>query len=258
MGLANGSASVSCGYDAALLLLVLLLPGAFAAWGFERHVQRYGRRLKDWLLRLAGLSAGCLAVGAWPLHWLASSYWDDFTDGTALPWPVFLAPVAYLAVPAAVGWLLGLLMRPDNSIKRDPRKPLRVRIASVLRRPILRRAASKLLGPNRAPTAWDALFDAREAGFIRCRFRSGRWVGGMYAKASPVSSYVGPEGPDQDIYIAYGAEFDQCTGEPALQEDEDGLVWLNGGILLKWADIESLEFMPIPAPGQKDPQDVEG
>ena len=131
MGLANGSASVSCGYDAALLLLVLLLPGAFAAWGFERHVQRYGRRLKDWLLRLAGLSAGCLAVGAWPLHWLASSYWDDFTDGTALPWPVFLAPVAYLAVPAAVGWLLGLLMRPDNSIKRDPRKPLRVRIASV-------------------------------------------------------------------------------------------------------------------------------
>ncbi len=67
-----------------------------------------------------------------------------------------------------------------------------------------------------------------------------------------------PGRPDQDIYIAYGAEFDQCTGEPALQEDEDGLVWLNGGILLKWADIESLEFMPIPAPGQKDPQDVEG
>ena len=94
---------MSSGYDAALLLLALLLPGAFAAWGFERHVQRYGRRLKDWLLRLAGLSAVCLALGAWPLHWVVSSYWDDFTQGRALPWYVFLAPVAYLAVPAAVG-----------------------------------------------------------------------------------------------------------------------------------------------------------
>lgn len=164
---------MSTGYDAALLLLVVLLPGAFAAWGFERHVQRYGRRLKDWLLRLAGLSAVCLAVGAWPLHWVVSSYWDDFTDGNALPWFVYLAPVAYLAVPAAVGWWLGLLMRSRNSMEHVRRKPFRVRLSSALRRPILQRVVSKLPGPNRAPTAWDALFEAREPGFIRCRLRSG-------------------------------------------------------------------------------------
>jgi len=238
---------VSSGYDAALLLLVLLLPGAFAAWGFERHVRRYGRRLKDWLLRLAGLSAVCLAVGAWPLHWVVSSYWDDFIDGGALPWFVFLAPVAYLAVPAAVGWSLGLLMRPRNLVESQPHRPLRVWFTSALRKPILRRIASRLPGPNRAPTAWDALFEARKAGLIRCRLRSGRWVGGLYARASPVSSYVGPEGPDQDIYVAYAAEFNQDTGEPALRVDDGDLVWLGGGILLKWADIESLEFMPLAA-----------
>ncbi|WP_420446288.1 DUF6338 family protein [Candidatus Poriferisodalis sp.] len=249
---------MSSGYDAALLLLVLLLPGAFAAWGFERHVQRYGRRLKDWLLRLAGLSAVCLAVGAWPLHWVVSSYWDDFIQGRALPRYVFLAPVAYLAVPAAVGWSLGLLMRPRNLIDNEPRMPLHIRLRSVLRPPILRRIASTLPAPNRAPTAWDALFDAREAGFVRCRLRSGRWVGGLYAKASPVSSYVGPEGPDQDIYIAHAAEFDQGTGEPALREDEDEFVWLNGGILLKWADIESLEFMPLAASGREGFRDDQG
>ena len=249
---------MSSGYDAALLLLVLLLPGAFAAWGFERHAQRYGRRLKDWLLRLAGLSAVCLAVGAWPLHWVISSYWDDFTDGKALPWLVYLAPVAYLAVPAAVGWWLGLLMRPRNLLESEPRKSFRTRLKSALRQPVLRRAASRLPGPHRAPSAWDALFDAREAGFVRCRLRSGRWVGGLYAKASPVSSYVGPEGPDQDIYIAYAAEFDQGTGEPALKEGEDELVWLNGGILLKWADIESLEFMPLAAPRREGSQYDQG
>lgn len=249
---------MSTGYDAALLLLVVLLPGAFAAWGFERHVQRYGRRLKDWLLRLAGLSAVCLAVGAWPLHWVVSSYWDDFTDGNALPWFVYLAPVAYLAVPAAVGWWLGLLMRSRNSMEHACRKPFRVRLRSALRRPILQRVVSKLPGPNRAPTAWDALFEAREPGFIRCRLRSGRWVGGLYARASPVSSYVGPEGPDQDIYIAYAVEFDQDTGEPAFGEDEDEFVWLDGGILLKWADIESLEFMPLAASGREGVRDVQG
>ncbi len=55
---------------------------------------------------------------------------------------------------------------------------------------------------------------------------------------------------------AYTAEFDQNTGEPALKEDDDELGWLNGGILLKWADIESLEFMPLAAPSREGVRDV--
>lgn len=230
-------------YGAALLLLVLLLPGAFAAWGYERHVERYGRRLKDWLLQLAGFSAICLALGAWPLHWMVSGYWSDFAAGRTLPWPVYFAPVAYLAVPAALGWLFGTLMRHDDAMPavRRHRVPGALKLSALWHR-IRVRTAPRLRGSNRAPTAWDSLFEAREAGFIRCLLRSGRWVGGMYAEASPVTSYVGVEGSDQDIYIAHAAEFDQVTG--ALKRTDGEIAWLDGGILLRRSDIESLEFVP--------------
>ena len=207
---------MTSGYEAALLVLVLLLPGAFAAWGFERHVQRYGRRLKDWLLRLAGLSAVCLALGAGPLYWLMATYGRDFAEREALPWWLYLVPGLYLVLPASGGWALGLLVRRSGS-------PM-----------------SRLLGPIRAPSAWDLLFDTRESGFVSCRLRSGRWVGGLYADADSVRSYVGADGPVQDIYIAHAAEFDQDTGSPIWLDG--GYLWTGGGILLKWADIESLEF----------------
>lgn len=102
---------------------------------------------------------------------------------------------------------------------------------------------SRLLGPIRAPSAWDLLFDTADAGFVRCRLRSGRWVGGFYANAVPIRSYVGADGPAQDIYIAHAVEFDQDTGDP--DSLDGGYVWTGGGILLKWADIESLEFRQI-------------
>ena len=67
-----------------------------------------------------------------------------------------------------------------------------------------------------------------------------RWVGDFYADAVPIRSCVGADGPVQDIYIAHAAEFDQDTGDPVSLDG--GYVWTGGGILLKWADIESLEF----------------
>lgn len=102
---------------------------------------------------------------------------------------------------------------------------------------------SRLLGPIRAPSAWDLLFDTREAGFVSCRLRSGRWVGGLYVDAVPVRSYVGADGPVQDIYLARAAVFDQDSGNPVRRDGD--YVWTGGGILLKWADIESLEFRQI-------------
>ena len=46
------------------------------------------------------------------------------------------------------------------------------------------------------------------------RLRSGRWVGGLYVNAVPVRSYVGADGPVQDIYLAHAAVFDQDSGNP--------------------------------------------
>ena len=141
---------MTSGYEAALLVLVLLLPGAFAAWGFERHVQRYGRRLKDWLLRLAGLSAVCLALGAGPLYWLMATYGRDFAARQALPWWLYLVPGLYLVLPASGGWALGLLVRRSGSpMSRLPRSdPRPVRLGSAVRH-------------------------RRASGFVRCRLAVG-------------------------------------------------------------------------------------
>ena len=78
---------------------------------------------------------------------------------------------------------------------------------------------------------------------MSCRLRSGRWVGGLYVDAVPVRSYVGADGPVQDIYLARAAVFDQDSGNPVRRDGD--YVWTGGGILLKWADIESLEFRQI-------------
>ena len=61
---------------------------------------------------------------------------------------------------------------------------------------------------------------------------------------------LGADGPVQDIYLAHAAEFDQDTGYPVRLEG--GYVWTGGGILLKWADIESLEFRQIRAMGTEN------
>lgn len=213
------------GYSAVLLLFVFLLPGAFFAWGFERNVPRYGKKLKDWLLRLAGMSAVCLAAGAWLLHWLVTSHWDDFAAGRMLPWPVYLAPVVYVAAPAAVGWGCGWLLgrsRPTGALYQ------------------------RILAPRRAPTAWDHLFAQGTAGFVRCRLHSGRWVGGLYDRSNPVTSYTSDGEVAQDLYIARAAEFDQDTGAAVMRRGD--YAWTQGGIYLKMDDIESLDFVPLPEP----------
>ena len=48
---------------------------------------------------------------------------------------------------------------------------------------------ARLVGPVRAPFAWDLLFDTREAGFVSCRLRSGRWVAYMWmpSRSGPMS-----------------------------------------------------------------------
>ena len=68
-------------------------------------------------------------------------------------------------------------------------------------------------------------------------------MGGLYVDAVPVRSYVGADGPVHDIYLPHAAVFDQDCGNPARRDGD--YVWTGGGILLKWADIESLEFRQI-------------
>ncbi len=69
----------------AALTFVALVPGASAAAGFEWHSVRYGRRRKDWVLRLLLFSGLWLAAGFWVWHWLAMSYWAEFVALRPVP-----------------------------------------------------------------------------------------------------------------------------------------------------------------------------
>ena len=208
-------------YSQALIAIVLLLPGAIAGSAFQRCAPRYNDRFRDWLLRILGISALFLVLGSWPLYWMYSNYWDALVAGEPLPKLLFLAPIVYLILPMLLGWRLGVAVAEN--------KPWAVRLA----------------GENRAPLAWDHLFGTSAEGFIRCRLHSGRWVGGYYGGESPdkPKSYASVDPNNLDIYIGCAFEFEQKSGTPILKDDE--YVLIGGGILIKWADIETLEFQQI-------------
>lgn len=205
-----------------LLTIVLLLPGAIAGSAFQRYAPRYNNRLSDWFLRMLGISTLFLALGAWPLYWLYSNYWDALTEREPLPWLLLLVPFFYLTLPAVAGVILGKAVASG--------KPW----------------ATRLIGENRAPLAWDYLFGASVRGFIRCRLKSGRWVGGYYnSEKSPYGpkSYASDDPSNLDLYIGCGLEFCQESGNPILQKGKYRPT--DSGILLKWEDIETLEFQQL-------------
>lgn len=220
-----------------LLIFVFLFPGVFFGWGFAQSRPLHSGRAREWLIRYASMSAGWLAVGAWPLHWLYRSYWQDLVDGKTLPPLVYLVPLAFLAVPAVAGWCAGQLALKLRGWAQ--------RIKWV----------GRLMATSATPSAWDHLFDSREAGFVRCRLRSGRWVGGLYDSSQPVRSYASDGKADQDIFMASAVEFDQESGAVLLREGK--YAWTGGGLYLRSNDIETLDFVPI-IPSETSDQEESG
>lgn len=199
---------------AALALAALLIPGVAAVWAYERQHEVYSPRARDWLFRLTAISAVILGLLALPLYWLMQNYWDEFRNLKPLPWWLLaFAPSAYMLASAALGALAARLGRPVD-------------------------------GNRNAPNAWAHLFQREKTGMVRCRLKSGRWVGGLYDRGS----YVSAQGPKRDIYISRAVQF---TDEGAIPRTGDGEPqWagsqrLRTGLLVKWDDIETLEFTPL-------------
>ena len=112
------------------------------------------------------------------------------------------------------------------------------------------RGMRKVLGGNRTPTAWDHLFSQGKAGSVRCRLRSGRCVGGSYEDVGRINSFASADDALIDVYISKAVEYDQDTGVPLLRNGEPA--WTGGGLLLRWNEIESLEFIPEPSDESED------
>jgi hypothetical protein len=202
-------------FEGAAIFVVALLPGAVYTWSFERIAGRWGISLSDRLYRFFGLSALFQAAVA-PLTW---KVWLEYIRHGAesadrLPFWLWPAALAYLAVPALLGGL----------VAHGYRKKIKL--------------AKWIVGSTGAPTAWDAVFSGKPEGYVLMRLKSGRWVGGKFAEGSHVAGYPQPA----DIYLKEEMVvnqngdfvFDEATKRPKPQGQY--------GLLLRWDEVEYLEI----------------
>lgn len=206
--------------DGLAVTLIALLPGALYTWGFERLVGKWGVTLSDRLLRFVGGSAVFHAVLAPVSYWL----WSRFVltgrlgEGKPLPLLLWLVPLLYVGMPLGVGSLAAWGHQRGTSWSRV------------------------LTGSDPAPRAWDYLFQGHPDGWVRCRLKSGIWVGGAFASASGRASYVAGYPEPADIYLAQAANVDPDTGEFML-DSTGGPALRESGLLLRWEEVEYLEFI---------------
>jgi len=212
---------VASGLQALTVLVVALLPGAFFVWGLERNAGRYGIGLRDRALRLVGTSAVFLALFASVLYWLYAKYWHSFASGDPLsPWLV-VAPISYVAIPGTLGWAFGRQVRNGTHWARA------------------------LAGPDRAPRAWDHLFQDRESGLVRCKMKSGSWVGGAYAEIDNQRPYASGYPEVQELYLTRSLEVDPEDGRFKYDANEQPIQGV-GSLLMRWEEIELMEFIHSP------------
>lgn len=201
----------------ALVALVLaLLPGALAAWAFERNAGAWGIALPDRLLRFIGASAVFHAFAAPASYWIWRRYVESgrWEAEGRLPLVLWLAIVLYVGLPIVVGWIVGRGVRAEH------------------------RWAEVVFGTARAPRAWDWLFFDRPDGWMRLRLKSGTWIGGAFGQESYAAGYPEPS----DLYLAIAVEVDPASGAFVFGDNGEFLR-RDSGILVRWEEVEYLEFI---------------
>ena len=205
----------------ALLLAAFVIPGAVFVWRFEAQAGSYGVGLKDRALRLMGASAVLFSLSAWALYWAYIEYRPTFAELAMPPWWFWIVPILYTIGPGVIGSLLGYAWKKNWL------------------------GARFIIGKNRAPRAWDHLFQDEPAGIVRCKLRSKTWIGGVYAEGYGNEPYTSGYPEPQDMYLPAMIDINPETGETITDEDDIPIV-LDWGVLLRWEDIERLEFERLP------------
>lgn len=135
-------------YEALVVAVLALLPGAMYLWGFEREDGPWTISFGDRVLRFLGIS-GLLSPLTLPLIWLG--YREVVLTGalrtaSAPVWWAWLLPVLLFVVPGIAGAFVGYSSRRGRSWVRP------------------------LVGAAPAPRGWDQLFRTPSlAGFVRLR-----------------------------------------------------------------------------------------
>jgi len=208
--------------EAVAAIVLALLPGALYVWAYERPVGAWGIGLSDRVLRFVGVSAILHALLAPLTYRLWSTYVRSGRAGAGtLPLGLWIVPIVYVAIPIALGTLVGI-----GTSRGWP-------------------WARVITGSNPAPRAWDYLFGLRPEAWIRLKLKSGGWLAGAYAvQEDDLRSYASGYPEKQDLFLVDMAEVDPETGEFALDEDGD-LVVRSSGILIRWEEVEYLELVDV-------------
>jgi len=212
-------------FQALVVALLFILPGAAYTFALERVGGSFGIKLADRIFRFLAASAVFQALLSGLELWAYREWIASGRLGRGdVPWLlVQLAALAYVLVPITVGSIVG--------------KGQKERWRWVL----------ALTGNSPEPRAWDYLWRRNARGIVRVRLKSGSWLAGIYGiNAAGVRSYASGYDEDGDLYLAEALIVDGETGAYELDEDSRPVRTEGSpGLLIRWVEIEYLEFEEI-------------
>jgi len=209
--------------NAVFVAAFAIVPGALYTWAFEQQAGRWGATASDRLQRFLGVSSIFLVAELPLLYELYRQFGASgvLMRGEALPGWAWFIPTALVAIPLALGQVIG---RAAHGRKRWVRF---------------------LTGPSPAPRAWDDLFASPSlTGWLILRLRDGSWAGGLWgiSDTNGLRSYAAGYPEAQDLLISDLAEVD-TDGEMLL--DPAGHPILTGvSLLVRWDEVAYARFTP--------------
>ncbi|WP_101953240.1 DUF6338 family protein [Mycobacterium intracellulare] len=225
-------------FQALLVAVIAVLPGAVYTIARESHGASWAWRKTD----AATLIFRFLATSAAFHALLAPATYYGYrhvvvTGATApkgLPWSWWVAIAAYVTVP----YLVGVCMEDSREWKPSSRR--------VLGWPknTLKRLLAFISGIDPEPRAWDRLFSKNRTGYVTLKLKdSQEWKAGIWYRPAYASAY----GEDQELYIA---EQIAVSPEGVVSSDDHGNpVYLGVGLLIRWSEIEYVEFVDLSGVG---------
>lgn len=155
-------------FQALVVALLAVLPGATYTFAYERHAGAYGAHLSDRLVRFLVVSGIFHAALAGPEFALQKKLLADSADPASW-WQIETIAVVYVALPFVAGSTLGWATQKDK------------------------RWARAVVGSSRYPRAWDHLWSQGGRMIVRVKLRSGEHLAGLF-EPRPMESTPMPLG----------------------------------------------------------------
>lgn len=208
-------------FQALLVALLALLPGASYMFAYERKAGSFGSKSPDRLMRFLAASAVLQAVYSGPELLLYRNFVANHRlQQGQVNWVIFEVMVlGYVLLPYAIGTLVGTGKERNWAW-----------VAALSNKAI-------------EPRAWDWRWRRDSRGMLRLKLKSGTWIAGLWSEYGGRSPYAAGYPEEGDLYLSVGLQIDAETGEYVRNsEDQPVPVIGDAGLLIRWAEVEYLEF----------------